>query len=1020
MTMAEERTEALPIDDSALEIIKGRIDPFIYAFSTGTVPNYLKVGDTYRPVDVRLSEWRSVFPDLHQEGDAISAKVDQDTYFRDYSVHQFLETVKARHRLTKSENPAPYFSSEFFEGATESDVAEAVEAIRADHAAGTGQYQFYSTDKPGAVTAVHYPRTENWELRENQRRVVENFRNARQRGRKNMLMYAVMRFGKSFTAMHCALEMEAKLVVIVTAKPQVMDEWKKTVERPLCFEDYEFITTDDLRRCPGIIREVLNRESKPNRAVVFLSLQDLDGDETKARHKGLFKEKVDLLIVDESHFGARAESYGKVIKLSAMPKQKEPVDADAADPNKADKAISELKKSIKAKISLHLSGTPYRIMMSNEFQPEDIIATVQYSDIVEEQRKWYSEHLEEDDFDNPMFGFPQMVRFAFDLNESSRALVKSMEDTGTPFGLSSLFRPKSIEKDEKGDYRLFEHEKEVLDFLRAIDGSGDGQNVFGFLDNERIKKGQMCRHMVFALPFCASCDAMEALISSHLAEFKNLSDYAIVNISGHDQPYAKVEQVKKAIADAEKAGKKTITLTVSRMLTGSTVEEWDTMVFLRESRSAQEYDQAIYRIQSPYVVEGTAEDGKRIRIDKKPQTILVDFDPLRLFLMEETKALVHNGRNGLTGVAELRRRVEGNLALSPIIVLNAKKLEQVQATDLLARITDYSSTRGIMEESTSLPVDLALARITAIKEMLAHQNPIGSKKGFEEPPHLGKKGTDLEGGDEEGGAGVSAGKVPASEESQEADLVERFQRYYSRILSFAFLAVSSEPISTISDIIETMREGENKRIARHLGLEAKILKLFDAKMNPYDKLRLECDIYNINRLANDPSADSTEFAHRAKLAVRKFNSFGEAEVPTPPHVCSQMIESIGWDNIVNTLESGGHILDCASKTGEFALSIVERFVAEDRDVSKIAASIRSIPTSLYTYEFVLKAYRMIGLDESCIAHFTATYMANNPLDDDPDENAKRVARKLRENKPFDKIVYDKRSRDDFDGRSPSV
>ena len=36
------------------ELIVGRVEPRIYAFTTNTIPNYLKVGDTYRPVDVRL------------------------------------------------------------------------------------------------------------------------------------------------------------------------------------------------------------------------------------------------------------------------------------------------------------------------------------------------------------------------------------------------------------------------------------------------------------------------------------------------------------------------------------------------------------------------------------------------------------------------------------------------------------------------------------------------------------------------------------------------------------------------------------------------------------------------------------------------------------------------------------------------------------------------------------------------------------------------------------------------------
>ena len=43
-------------------------------------------------------------------------------------------------------------------------------------------------------------------------------------------MYAVMRFGKSFTSMCCAVANNAKLVVVVSAKADVLPEWKKTVE----------------------------------------------------------------------------------------------------------------------------------------------------------------------------------------------------------------------------------------------------------------------------------------------------------------------------------------------------------------------------------------------------------------------------------------------------------------------------------------------------------------------------------------------------------------------------------------------------------------------------------------------------------------------------------------------------------------------------------------------------------------------------------------------------------------------
>ena len=75
------------------ELIVGRVEPRIYAFTTNTVPNYLKVGDTYRPVDARLDEWREHFPHLKREFDD-SAKIG-DVFFRDYSVHVYLEEASA-------------------------------------------------------------------------------------------------------------------------------------------------------------------------------------------------------------------------------------------------------------------------------------------------------------------------------------------------------------------------------------------------------------------------------------------------------------------------------------------------------------------------------------------------------------------------------------------------------------------------------------------------------------------------------------------------------------------------------------------------------------------------------------------------------------------------------------------------------------------------------------------------------------------------------------------------------------
>ena len=196
-----------------------------------------------------------------------------------------------------------------------------------------------------------------------------------------------------------------------------------------------------------------------------------------------------------------------------------------------------------------------------------------------------------------------MVRFAFHPNKSSREKMEALKRSGVTFAFSKLFEPESIKKDTKNNgHKKFINETEILDLLQVIDGSKEDENLLGFLDYDKIKEGKMCRHMVMVLPYCASCDAMEELLSKQKDNFKNLDEYEIINISGVEagKTYKKPSDVKNKIKKCENSNKKTITLTVNRMLTGSTVEQWDTMLYFKDTSSPQEYDQSIFRLQNQY------------------------------------------------------------------------------------------------------------------------------------------------------------------------------------------------------------------------------------------------------------------------------------------------------------------------------------------------------------------------------------------------------------------------------------
>lgn len=955
------------IDVSELDnLIFGRVEPKIYAFTTQTVPNYLKVGDTYRPIESRLDEWRKYFPNLEKKFEEV-AKVDDQTFFRDYSVHYFLENDVHKNRLElDSIKNIPYYSREFFKDATESDVTAAIKDIKASHKNNDSKYQYYKFDGSHIPLTHTYSRTENYSPRPNQQKTIERFKEAIKNKRTNLLMYAVMRFGKSFTSMCCAVEMKANTVVIVSAKADVKEEWKMTVESHLRFDGYSFVDSNALSQSRTILSKRINNKEK---TVIFLTLQDLQGDVIKKKHKEIFENKIDLLVIDETHFGARAEEYGKVLRQENL-SQKEVRNEFKLNDNTIDE-LDVTTKVINPKVRIHLSGTPYRILMNGEFEDEDIIAFYQFSDIADDQREWDRENLNKDEikeWDNPYYGFPQMIRFAFNPNESSRRKIEEMKKNGVTYAFSSLFKPQSITKDTKNNlHKKFRHEQEIIDLLNVIDGKKEDESLLSFLDYDKLKEGKMCRHIVFVMPYRASCDAMEELLSKR--KFKNLNSYEVLNISGvdSDKKYKDTQSVQSKIKNYESEDKKTITLTVNRMLTGSTVPQWDTMFYFKDTASPQEYDQAVFRLQNQYIKTYKEPGGDVVKFNMKPQTLLVDFNPNRMFQMQEHKSQIYNVNTESNGNSKLVERLQRELEISPIVVLNNKKITQVQPTDILDAVREYSSGRSVFDEATAISIDYSLLDIAAIRAEIEKQSKIGSRGGIEIKASEGD-GDELDTGEEaaegDGSEATNEDNKLADQETP-ADYRGQFAMYYARILFFAFLTDSR--VTSLQDIIESMDEDEdNARIALNLNLVKRILELLQQHINPFILSELDYKIHNINSLANDPTISPIE---RASNAMKKFSRLSDSEVVTPEIVADRIIGSL--PTAMSFTEK--RFIDIAAKQGEFVHAVYKKFGKE------VASNFYSIPTSKIAYEFTRKVYKLLELDES---HVEADYTSYNLLEND--------------------------------------
>ncbi len=946
------------LDIQLLEnLIIGRVEPHIYAFTTETVPNYLKVGDTYRPIEQRLNEWRKHFPELEKKYQKV-AKVDEETFFRDFAVHKFLESEIHKTRLLPdSLESIPYYSNEFFKDTEVEELDDAIADIQETYQNNDTKYRFYKFEDSHIPIVHTYKRTESYDPRPNQDETIERFKEAIKKGRTNLLMYAVMRFGKSFTSMCCAVAMDAKIVLIVSAKADVREEWKKTVESHIKFDGFSFLDSNSLLESETIIKDKLEANEK---VALFLTLQDLQGDDIKSKHKEVFENQIDLLLIDETHFGARALEYGKVLKEL---KSKKELKSETKLNDESLDNLDETTKTINSKIRIHLSGTPYRILMNSEFTTDDIIAFYQFTNIADDQQNWDNEYLTKDDtkeWENPYYGFPQMIRFAFNPNESSRQKMEELKKLGITYAFSELFRPKSILKDTKTElHKKFVHEQEIVDLLNVIDGTKNDDNLLSFLDYDKLKEGKMCRHIVCVLPYRASCDAFESLIKSN--EFKNLSSYEVINISGveNEKIFKDTQSVKSKIEKCESENKKTITLTVNRMLTGSTVPQWDTMLYLKDTASPQEYDQAIFRLQSQFIKTYKEPNGDSVKYNMKPQTLLVDFNPNRMFQMQEHKSQIYNVNVESNGNSRLGERIEKELQVSPIIVINNKKMVQVEPTDILNAVRQYSSERSVLDEATSISIDYSLLSIEEIKAVIDRQGKIGSRQGIEIKPSEGE-GEDLDTGDKPDGDDTPGKEDKETETSKEdkVDYKGKFAMYYARILFFSFLTNSK--VKSLEEIIEAINDvQDNLRIASNLSLDTLILSLFQQHINPFVLSELDYKIQNINSLANDTTISPIE---RASNAMKKFSRLSDSEIVTPEIVTDKIIQTLPED----TISDSTLLLDIASKQGEFVYSVYKKFG------KKVANNFHSIPTSKIAYEFTRKVYSLLELNiENIESNYTS-------------------------------------------------
>ena len=411
---------------------------------------------------------------------------------------------------------------------------------------------------PGEISVGRSPIEFRPEQEEAIAKTVKLYKEAGAKSRR-MLWNAKMRFGKTLSALQVAKEMQFVRTLILTHRPVVDAGW---------FEDFDKIFYDSPGYAYGSKNHGSSFTSLENRHrredlkyVFFASMQDLRGSETVGgrfdKNDDIFSTTWDYIIIDEAHEGTQT-ALGKAV-------------------------ITELTKE-STKI-LQLSGTPFNLM---DDATEEEMFTWDYTMEQRAKLEWDRNHFGDP---NPYAGLPRMNIYTYDLGR----LMHDFADEDIAFNFKEFFRTN--------DYGEFLHHADVLRFLNLLTKE-DPESMYPFA-NARYRN--IFRHTLWMVPGVKAAKALSALLKEHPV----FGNFDIVNVAGdgdeeEDREEA-LKKVNKAIAEAQHG---TITLSCGRLTTGVSVPQWMGVLMLSGSfnTAASAYMQTIFRVQTPYSVNGLVKE----------------------------------------------------------------------------------------------------------------------------------------------------------------------------------------------------------------------------------------------------------------------------------------------------------------------------------------------------------------------------------------------------------------------------
>ena len=1009
--------------------------PIIYAFITKYAPNAIKIGYTVQGAEQRVKQWQKYYSDAKLIGWWTATQLDNamhKVFFMDFNVHARTRSYGYSNlkdpankfdfdefkRLAKEDGIENiHVSSEFFmkykdmkikdtsSELNEKIITDIITEIKNDIKEGKNVGKLYDLETHQETTHHEYGAADTYENTPLQQDAINKANDAMKRGCTDLLLSAVMRFGKT----HCCYEIikeapDIKYVLVTSAKADVRAAWKDDINHEDFLDNFVFIElpsdgslTISKKNKKGVYEEV--KKENPNKikqyidegktVIVFATLQDLagkkgfDANVIKDKHKFLYNDEypLDMIIIDETHYGSHSNVYGTAVglaknKYEANSTELKEAKKEAEDVDRISKAVDE----IKHKYTLQCSGTPYYILASGEFSEiyknKEIISNVGFSDMIDARDKWVDEHINDDNFDeskSPYFGIPNMIKFGMNLTKECRKVLSKNKDINT--SLSFLF---------KNSNDKFENESAVTELMESIFGANN-HKMPGFLDQKRIKEGEIFKHIIMVLPHIDDCHVLKKLlIDKNIIDDDPESDEYRKIIVATERRTAKDKDARKldpeatdstslnqALWNLENKGKRSLTITVNRFLTGVSVPLWDAMFYMKDTASPQEYDQAIFRLCTRNVGNATYTDENGVeqkqKICRKANVYLIDFKVDRMYNMMVNSAVSQCGadKDKKHNIEEVKELINKSIEQVPTYVdsvydTNGKHIlngiHQITADDLLKQYVKYNRERSIEDSIDLKQFNSFLDNLDNMKyiqrwsEGLLNQTKLQQKEGSDELP-VDDKGFDSA----IDKAQEKSGNISKADKKDKAELETMKKKFTTMLKSvlYSCICMNNIPEDIMNYIELVCSDSECEQIAKDFKIDVDELSDIISRMNDAEIMQINMLIYQLKCLLDDKNIPAIQ---RVQNAISKLGKLDKSEVITPVSLTSKMIKKLSSEDVQNAYS----ILLVNEKVCEFFIQLYNDYGIE------VCKKCKIVPSSEMTVNFIKKVLKTLQLPESII------------------------------------------------------